>query len=130
MGTTARKLKKGVKGVLLAWQLLIIVLLSALLIPLFLHSATSSAFYTWWVMLSILAYLILTYIQLRLREGAVKRYLESLATRVFLAVVALAVAFVTVALRADLWSGVFLVVAAVLYAAAFQKIAFLRVIGL
>jgi|GEM_PF-3018697 len=130
MGLTMRKLKKGAKGVLLAWQLFVIVLLSALLIPLFLHNAMSSAFYTWWIMLSILVYLFVTYIQLRLKKGLVKRYLEQLGTRIFLAIVGLAAAFVMVALRANPWSGVFLVIAAVLYAAAFQKITFLRVIGL
>ncbi len=112
---------------MVVWQLIVITILSAGLIPLFLAQQARPLFFTLTVMTSILAYLILTTIQLRLRRGLIKRFLESISTRLLLALIALALAGVTGGVRVV--QNVLLVTAAVLYAALLQKVSFLRVIG-
>lgn len=125
-----KQVKKGFKAALAIWHLVVVTILSLAFIPLFLTQGRKGVFYTWWILPSIFAYLILTIIQLRLKKGMIKEYLENLATRLFIASIGLAIAFIFVGLQWPVWSNVSLVIAAVLYAAAIQKIFFLRVIGL
>jgi len=122
-----RRTKERIKAVMVVWQLIVITILSAGLIPLFLAQRARPLFFTLTVMTSILAYLILTTIQLRLRRGILKRFLESVSTRLLLALIALALAGVTGGLLRGVVQSVLLVTAAVLYAALLQKVSFVRV---
>lgn len=130
MGKTARKVKRGVRRLLWIWRAITVILLSALLIPLFLANKENGTFYTWWVPISILIYLILTYVHLRLGKGFVKEHLEAMATRLLLGLVALAAAFILTMVTQQVAASVFLVMAGLLYAMAIQRVAFLRLIGL
>ncbi len=125
-----RKTKRTFKALLVAWHIVIIIIISALLIPLFLKNANSPTFYTWTTLMSILAYLLVTAIHLRMKKGVIKEYLESFCSRLLLAVIAIVVAFLASMYSTVLFSQVMLVTAAVLYATALQKFFFLRVIGL
>ncbi len=122
------RFRRGIRRLLLLWQLLTIILFSALLIPLFLAQA-GSAFYTWLTLGTMLLYLLLLSFQSRLK-GGLRRYVAGLGDRLFLALLFLALSFLLLKLEGGLLFRTSLVVSAVLYAAAIQKVAFLRVIGL
>jgi len=130
MGKTLHKMKKGAKRVLFVWRALVIVLLSAALIPLFLALGDDAAFYSWIIIPSVAVYLVLTIIHLRFKGGFVKEYLESTATRLFLGLTAVALAFIFLSLGNGPWAAALLVAGAVLYAMFLSRISFLRVIGL
>lgn len=130
MRETKQRLKKGAKRLLFVWRAIVAIILSSILIPLFVSQGASRSFYTWAILPSLLGYLIITYIHLRLKKGAVKEYLERSATRLLLAMSSLALAFIMGALGIHLWTATLLVMSAVLYALFLQRLSFLRVIGI
>ena len=122
--------KKGAKTMYNTWKIIVIILLSLAFIPLFLAGIDSRTFFSWWIMLSLLSYLLLTYWHLRLKKGKLKNYLEGMATKLLLAMSALVIAFLFTITGFVLITNSFLVLGAILYAIAIQNIFFLRVIGL
>jgi hypothetical protein len=122
--------KRHAKRAWKAWQVITLVLLSAVFVPVFLRQGTDHNFYALLVPGSILIYLVVTFIHLKLKPGFVKWYLESTATRLFLGLVSLAAAFLFLGVGLQLWGRVLLAASAVLYASFLQQVGFLRVIGL
>ncbi len=118
------------KVALSIWRAVVITLLSLILIPLFLKGVQQGAFYNYVIIPSIIVYLLLTYIHLKLKPGVVKRYLETTSTRLFWGIVTLAATFVLDGLTLHLAAHVCAVASAVCYAFVLQRITFLRFIGL
>lgn len=123
---TKKKVKKKVQQLFFIWRVITITTLSIILIPLFIKNAWSGHFYFWTLVPSIIVYVCLTYIQLKLLKGKVTRYIEVTATRLFLGICSLTAAFISLMIGYPLWGNTFLVVGAVLYALFLHRIGFLR----
>ncbi len=122
--------KKGFKTAYAVWQAIAITLIALALIPLFLLNLANGAFYTWMIIVSIAVYVVVILIMGYLKEGIVRRYLETTSFRLFLGMVVLAAAFLLDRLGLVAAAQAALVAAAVLYAFFLQRISFLRLIGL
>jgi len=118
------------KVALKIWCAVVITLLSLILIPLFLKGVQTGTFYNYVIIPSIIVYFILTYIQLKLKPGLIKGYLEGTANRLFWGIVTLAATYILSGLYLHTLAAAMAVAAAVCYAFFLQRISFLRLIGL
>ena len=130
MGKGMRTVKEGAKTAYGIWKIIVIVLLSLALIPLFLAGTESKTFFSLWILISLLVYMILTYWHLRLKKGTMKEYIEGMATKLLFAMSALVIAFLFTLIPIYNIASIFLVLGGILYAITIQNIFFLRVIGL
>ncbi|MBR9693394.1 hypothetical protein GOV07_05750 [Candidatus Woesearchaeota archaeon] len=130
MGENMETVKQGAKYAYGVWKIVIIVLLTLALVPLFIAGMRSRTFFSLWIMISLFVYLVLTYWHLRLKKGKMKEYLEDMATKLLFAMSSLVIAFLLTLVPIYSIASIFLVLGGILYAITIQNLFFLRVIGL
>ena len=123
--------KRIAKRVLFVWEMVITIVFSIILIPIFVQSSEKFNFYKFVIIASLMVYCIFYLIGGQFKKGFFKDYFQTSSLRLLIAMSMLAFAFFFHILDMVLWDNVILVMAAVLYAYFLQRITFfLRVIGL
>jgi fibrillarin-like pre-rRNA processing protein len=93
-----KKVKKGVKQALAIWKIIITIILIALLIPLFLKNGWNSRFYFWIIAPSIILYIIIAYLQMKVLKGKMRKYVELTGTWLFGGILTLSATFIVMML--------------------------------
>jgi|GEM_PF-6660699 len=126
-----KKAKKVLGIALKVWEIIVVIILSAILIPLFVKNSEDGHFYTIIIVGSMLVYALLFMIKGRIKkQGFIRDYLESTSLRLLLAMSALTAAFLLLILDQAFWSLALVVLAAIAYAFFVQRVGFLRMVGL
>jgi predicted permease len=121
-----KKVKKGVKQALAIWKIIITIILIALLIPLFLKNGWNSRFYFWIIAPSIILYIIIAYLQMKVLKGKMRKYVELTGTWLFGGILTLSATFIVMMLGYTIWAHALLIGAAIIYALFLQRLGLLR----
>lgn len=123
------RIKKSLNGIWMAWKIIVIVILSAILIPLAITYEMNQEIMLWIVAGSLLGYILLAWTARKVR-GKIGKYLLGTGNRLLLAGLMLGISVTLFRFEINSWGRTSIIASAVLFAFFLQRISFLRVIGL